>query len=59
MLIGTLVLPKEAWAVSGINYGVGLVVDWNDSWDSSLVLWAHGEVQWWPPDELKLPVFDK
>ena len=54
MQIGTLVLAKKDWATVGIIYGVGIIVQYTESWESNGVLWSSGDIQWWDDEHLEV-----
>ena len=53
MQIGTLVLAKDDWAMIGVEYGVGIVVQYTEAWESNGVFWSSGDVQWWDDEGLE------
>ncbi len=53
MQIGTLVQAKGDWAMTGVEYGVGIVVQYTEAWESNGVFWSNGDVQWWDDEGLE------
>ena len=53
---GDIVKAKPDWAVTGVDYGYGVILDVYEDEDGIAyceVSWNH-EIQWWKPYELEL-----
>ena len=53
MQIGTLVIAKKDWGMTGVDYGVGIVVQYAEGWESNGVFWSNGDIQWWDDEGLE------